>query len=228
MQLNLRSPTGRNEIPFEDSLQPTHIRTTILQTSMRLFQANGYVGTSLECIALESSCSMTALHEEFTDRMGIFGAIVSDVVEQELQLRIHKAGNATDLGTVLMETGRQIVSLSETSDLLFLYQLTVWESAAAPELASAFFEYGPRRLSVRIAKQIMDDCEQCGIQAEVTRAISNWMATLLYAQVHLRCLNRVLSASQEQMTHEAISFLLDAVLQNAQASRNSLIGRSRA
>ncbi|WP_114430968.1 TetR/AcrR family transcriptional regulator C-terminal domain-containing protein [Phyllobacterium bourgognense] len=193
---------------------------------MRLFQVNGYVGTSVECIALESSCSMTAVHEEFTDRIGIFGAIVSDVVEQGLQLRIHKDDNAIDLGTVLMEHGRQIVSLSETSDLLFLYRLTVWESAAAPELASAFFEYGPRRLSVRIAKQIMNDCEQFGIQADVTRAISNWMATLLYAQIHLRCLSRVSSASQEQMTHEAIGFLLDAILQNARASRNNPIGRS--
>jgi TetR/AcrR family transcriptional regulator, mexJK operon transcriptional repressor len=109
----------------------------IIDVATDLFLREGYGSVSLERIARDARVSKRTLYQRFTDKAGLFKAVVHRIVEQLRPKNDARFFEGGDLKTILLRLAKVILDASLTPDALALHRVIVAEATRFPDLAAA-------------------------------------------------------------------------------------------
>jgi AcrR family transcriptional regulator len=95
----------------------------------------------METIARDAHVSMRTIYNEFGGKAGLFGALIRRCSDQF----IHSLSDEGPLEEVLLAFARRFIFRITRPDVLRLRAILIGESTRFPDLATQFYEQGPRR-----------------------------------------------------------------------------------
>jgi len=116
-------------------------RDRLLDAALQLFLQHGYGNLSMEAIARDARVSLRTIYSQFGGKAGLFGALISRCSDQFI-------GSLSDdepLEEALIQFGRQFLYRVTRPDVLRMRAILIGESPRFPDLATLFYENGPRR-----------------------------------------------------------------------------------
>jgi TetR/AcrR family transcriptional regulator, mexJK operon transcriptional repressor len=116
-------------------------RDRILDSANRLFLEHGYGNLNIKMIAQDAHVSMRTLYNEFDGKAGLFGALIRRCSDQFN----HSLTEEFPLEQTLLAFARQFIFRITRPDVLRLRAILIGESTRFPDLATQFYEHGPRR-----------------------------------------------------------------------------------
>lgn len=124
-------------------------RQQILDAALRLFVANGYLGTSTDQIAAASSVSKQTIYRYFVDKNGLFTALITDVSDRihnpfdELTDAMRSAPNAETAIKLLAEQFARSIMSPRVQEIR---RLVLAEAIRFPDLGRLYWQRGFERV----------------------------------------------------------------------------------
>ncbi|MDP3331126.1 MAG: TetR/AcrR family transcriptional regulator [Methylococcaceae bacterium] len=132
-------------------------RDRLLDAALQLFLEHGYGDLSMETIARDARVSLRTIYNEFGGKAGLFGALIRRCSDQFI-------GSLSDdfpLEEALVVFGRQFLYRITRPDVLRMRAILIGESPRFPDLATQFYEQGPRR-TLNHLRQFFSRQQQAG------------------------------------------------------------------
>lgn len=123
-------------------------RDRLLDAALQLFLEHGYGNLSMETIARDARVSMRTIYSQFGGKAGLFGALIGRCSDRFI-------GSLSDdypLEEAMVEFGRQFLYSITRPDVLRMRAILLGESPRFPDLATQFYEQGPRRTLEHLAQ----------------------------------------------------------------------------
>lgn len=129
-------------------------RKKILDAALAAFVANGYVGTSTDQLAAAASVSKQTIYKNFSDKKGLFNALITDVGErihnpfEELEAAMRTAPGAESAVRLLAEQFTRSIMNPQVQEIR---RLMIAEAPRFPELGRLYWERGFERVLESVA-----------------------------------------------------------------------------
>lgn len=123
-------------------------RDRLLDAALQLFLEHGYGNLSMETIARDARVSMRTIYSQFGGKAGLFGALMRRCSDQFI-------GSLSDeypLEEAMVQFGRQFLYRITRPDVMRMRAILIGESPRFPDLATQFYEQGPRRTLDHLAR----------------------------------------------------------------------------
>ena len=131
-------------------------RAAIVAAARTAFFAQGYGATSMSSIAATVGGSKTTLWSHFRSKEELFAAVVDDIVERYgAALSIDLPPDAP-VAPTLERFAAALMATILSAPIVDLHRLVTGEAARFPELATVFWERGPKRGKGRLAAYFAD------------------------------------------------------------------------
>ena len=117
-------------------------RAEIIAVAKRWFDEHGYAGTNLSDLARELGGSKRTLWSHFASKADLFGAVVDDLAKRVEPLALDLGDG--ELRAELKRFANGFVRAVTSDEVLLILRLVVAESARFPEIATTFWDRGPR------------------------------------------------------------------------------------
>jgi AcrR family transcriptional regulator len=176
-----RMAVADNRPEGSDGDRSARKRKAILEAATEIFLKEGYLGASMDEIALLSQVSKQTIYKQFTSKEALFLEIVasltnagSDVVHNERPL----PGVHDDVAAYLQDYAYRQLTVVLTPRLMQLRRVVIGEAGRFPELGRALYESGPRRAMAAMAAAIgrLADSGLLDIDSATTAASHfNWL-----------------------------------------------------
>jgi len=122
-------------------------RERLLDAAQQLFMKHGYGNVGLEIFAKEARVSLRTVYNQFDGKAGIFGALIRRCSDQFIGgLKIDG-----DIQAALTSFGAQFLFRITRPDVIRIRAILLAESPRFPDLASQFYEQGPRLTHTHLA-----------------------------------------------------------------------------
>lgn len=112
-------------------------REQILDAAVDLFAANGYGRVTVDEIALRARVTKRTIYAYLGDKAEVFAAVIE-------RFRLRAVHELTQVGDSLEDAAAAIVHVLHADDAVAMHRLMIGECRQFPELASRFYESGPR------------------------------------------------------------------------------------
>ncbi|MEQ1531421.1 MAG: TetR/AcrR family transcriptional regulator [Methylococcales bacterium] len=122
-------------------------RDRLLDAALQLFLEHGYGNLSMETIARDARVSLRTVYNEFGGKAGLFGALISRCSDQF----IGSLSDECDLEEALNSFAQQFLYRITRPDVVRMRAILIGESPRFPDLATQFYEHGPRRTLTHLA-----------------------------------------------------------------------------
>lgn len=116
-------------------------RDRLLDAANLLFLEHGYGNLSMETIARDAHVSLRTIYSQFGGKAGLFGALISRCCDQWLD----SLQECDGLEETLTSFSRQFLFRITRPDVLRTRAILIGESPRFPDLATQFYEHGPKR-----------------------------------------------------------------------------------
>lgn len=126
-------------------------RDRLLDAALQLFLENGYGNLSMETIARDARVSLRTIYSQFGGKAGLFGALIRRCSDQF----IGSLSDDCELEEALIIFARQFLFRITRPDVLRMRAILIGESPRFPDLATQFYEQGPRRTLGLLAQFFM-------------------------------------------------------------------------
>jgi len=116
----------------------------LVHTAGALFLKNGYTKVSLESIARQAHVAVRTIYVKFGGKAGLLSA----ALEQRRDSFFGSGEMLADqrpLKQIVDSFGERFLDLMASPDVIAMQRVVMAEAADNPELASTFYEHGPRR-----------------------------------------------------------------------------------
>ncbi|WP_445369219.1 TetR/AcrR family transcriptional regulator [Methylomonas sp. BW4-1] len=133
-------------------------RDRLLDAALQLFLENGYGNLSMETIARDAQVSLRTIYSQFGGKAGLFGALIRRCSDQF----IGSLSDDCELEEALTNFARQFLFRITRPDVLRMRAILIGESPRFPDLATQFYEQGPRRTLGLLAQFFMRQ-QQAGL-----------------------------------------------------------------
>ena len=143
----IKKPTGRRR-PKEAQ------RKAILDAAASAFFESGFEGTSVDAIIKRVGGSKRAVYANFGSKRDLFVAIFRENVEQAVAILESEELRGHDLRSTLEEFARRLLQLLMSPTTVLLFSLAIGEARRFPKLATDFFESGPDRVMLQLAREL--------------------------------------------------------------------------
>ena len=123
-------------------------RASIVAAATSAFLEKGYLGTSMEEIAIMAAVSKQTVYKHFADKDRLFSEIVIHIVNDAadtVQAEVLGLEESMDIERDLREVARRQLQLVMQPRVLKLRRLVISEASRFPELGRTFYERGPAR-----------------------------------------------------------------------------------
>ncbi len=137
-------------------------RDRLLDAALQLFLENGYGNLSMETIARDARVSLRTIYSQFGGKAGLFGALIRRCSDQF----IGSLSDDCELEEALTNFARQFLFRITRPDVLRMRAILIGESPRFPDLATQFYEQGPRRTLGLLAQFFMRQ-QQAGLITEM-------------------------------------------------------------
>lgn len=129
-------------------------RRAMLDAATELFLEKGFERTSLSDVVDRSKGSRSTLYEHFGSKEGLLRAMV-----EEATARVWHAANWDDIPSAvsedgLVEMGCRLVRAVTAPEAVAVFRIVVAEGHRVPEVATLFFDLGPRILKGQMAERL--------------------------------------------------------------------------
>jgi TetR/AcrR family transcriptional regulator, mexJK operon transcriptional repressor len=133
-------------------------RLQIRQAAVAAFLRNGYVGTSMDDVAVAAKVSKQTVYKHFGSKEELFVAILEATVGDVMDEVFERVGAARErrggLEEELLTTGRRLIALIMQPELLALRRLMTGEASRFPQLGEIWWRGGPARLAAGLAERL--------------------------------------------------------------------------
>lgn len=137
-------------------------RDRLLDAALQLFLEHGYGNLSMETIARDARVSLRTVYSQFGGKAGLFGALIRRCSDQF----IGSLSDDSPLEEALLSFARQFLFQTTRPDVLRMRAILIGESPRFPDLATQFYEQGPRR-TLELLKQFFIRQQQAGYIADI-------------------------------------------------------------
>ncbi len=130
-------------------------RRRILDGALDVFVANGFVGTSTDQIAAAASASKQTIYNYFTDKEGLFTALileVGDTIDDPFERMVESMRGASDADSAVRMLATQFTRSIMNTRVQQIRRLVIAEAARFPELARLYWERGFERVLNSVAE----------------------------------------------------------------------------
>ena len=131
-------------------------REAILDIARQSFLEHGYAATTMSGIAAQLGGSKGTLWSYFASKQVLFEAVLeraTDEFRDELSLILQRTG---DVRAALLRFSRQFLRKLTQPDAIALFRLVVAEAGRFPEVGEIFYERGPGRTRMLLARYMAD------------------------------------------------------------------------
>jgi len=132
-------------------------RKAIFDAATTVFLRSGYLGASVDEIALLADVSKQTIYKQFTSKEALFVAIVKGLTSDAGDI-VHDAipdlAPGGDLAAYLEDYAWRQLSIVLTPRLMQLRRVVIGEVGRFPELGKALYESGPQRAMAAMAGAI--------------------------------------------------------------------------
>ena len=161
-----------------DVLAPTQARTqsaspkrdAIVAAAAELFLEHGFGDVSMDTIAAMAGVSKRTVYSHFENKAKLFEGIISDVCAVgDFVGRDFDEDVSVPTGPpehVLTQLGLDFVGFVTSSESVALNRLVMAEGSKFPELGKTFYNYGPGRLSQKLAEYLEDQTAKGVLRVE--------------------------------------------------------------
>ncbi len=122
----------------------------ILNAATELFLEKGFQGASMDAIARLAGVSKQTVYSHFQNKEALFAACISHKVAEHGFDEKEEVGEG-DLRTALLSVARRFLGLLFDPEVVAVYRVVMSESASQPQIASLFFDHGPKRTKVAVS-----------------------------------------------------------------------------
>lgn len=129
-------------------------RQAILDAALRVFTANGYLGTTTDQLAAAASVSKQTLYKYFHDKEGLFTALittVSDRIHDPFQELTAAMGTAPDSEAAVRILAEQFAHSIMSAQVQQIRRLVIAEAARFPDLGRLYWQRGFERVLASVA-----------------------------------------------------------------------------
>jgi AcrR family transcriptional regulator len=112
---------------------------------------NGFVGTSIDEIAVAADVSRQTIYNNFKSKEALFQALAERFVEQTVGPLLDPAIADADLDATLRDLASRWLSLVLQPSSLAMHRLVISEGQQFPQLMRQLYELGARRTHVHLA-----------------------------------------------------------------------------
>jgi AcrR family transcriptional regulator len=176
-----RMAVADNRPEGSDGDRSARKRKAILEAATEIFLKEGYLGASMDEIALLSQVSKQTIYKQFTSKEALFLEIVtsltnagSDAVHKDSPL----PGVGDDVAAYLQDYAYRQLTVVLTPRLMQLRRVAIGEAGRFPALGRALYESGPKRAMAAMATALGGLAESGLLDiADATTAAShfNWL-----------------------------------------------------
>ncbi len=121
-------------------------REAIMSGALSLFLDKGFVGASVDEIALHSGVSKQTVYKHFGDKESLFSSVVIDTIGrfgEPFFREVEDSRETSDLDKTLISLGHTLLQTVLMPDVIQLRRLIVSEVARFPDLGRHYIEQGP-------------------------------------------------------------------------------------
>ena len=115
----------------------------LIDVAAQLFLSNGYTRTSLEAIARAARVAVRTIYVKFGGKAGLLDAVLLSRRGEYFQVR-DMEHDPRPLREVVDDFARQFFDLLCNEQLIAMQRVVIAEAPGNPELASTFYDAGPR------------------------------------------------------------------------------------
>ncbi|MEJ2610162.1 MAG: TetR/AcrR family transcriptional regulator [Candidatus Thiodiazotropha sp.] len=148
----------------------------ILNAATKLFLAKGFQGTSMDAVAREAGVSKQTVYSHFANKETLFVACI-DAKVAHYGFDEAAGVDDSDLRQALLTIVHRFTDLLFDSEVVAVYRVVLSESTGQPQLASLFFDNGPKRTKSAICEFLRQQVAKGRLRIPKER--------LLYATVQL-------------------------------------------
>jgi AcrR family transcriptional regulator len=127
-------------------------RQIIFDAARHAFAADGYAATSTEELARRAGISTKTLYRLFPAKAALFEAMVADRLDRQLSDVQLRGVDHDDIAEALTAALLACAELALDPEVVALQRIVLQESAAFPDLATAFYRNGIARTSAALAR----------------------------------------------------------------------------
>lgn len=162
------------------------LRAAILEAASEVFLQEGYQGASIEAVIDRVGGSKRAIYSHFGGKQELFAALVAEASSKVIGAASPGNVEGKDIEDTLRTIGLQLSRVLMAPTTLGLYRAVMAEGPRQPDVARAFFENGPGRVSARLA-QLLEQFAARGVIsiADGQRAAERFIG-MLRDDVHLQ------------------------------------------
>ena len=177
----MASEAGTTDPTPEGGGRTARKRAAILEAATTVFLRSGYLGSSMDEIALLADVSKQTVYKQFTSKETLFVEIVAGLTHGAGDL-VHgvlpEPAPDDDLGAWLEDYAYRQLSIVLTPRLMQLRRMVIGEANRFPELGKALYESGPARAMAAMAAafRVLGDRGQLKIDDAAAAASDfNWL-----------------------------------------------------
>ncbi len=144
--------TEHSQTANAQSLEPkdrsTRKRRTITEAATALFLERGYLGTSIDQIAVSAGVSKPTVYRFFADKDALLEDIVLDTLDRAgdpFRAKLPGLTDSENLAADLQKLARSYIAMVTQPSVLQLRRLVIGASHQLPELARAYYERAPEQ-----------------------------------------------------------------------------------
>ena len=151
-------PTSALELPGRPPVtgdRSTRKRQAITEAATALFLERGYLGTSVDQIALHAEVSKPTVYRFFADKEQLLTEIVLGSLDRRgnpFRTELAALAQTNDLSADLRNLGREYIKIVTQPTGLALRRLVVGASHQLPELAKAYYDRAQEQTLAALAK----------------------------------------------------------------------------
>jgi TetR/AcrR family transcriptional repressor of mexJK operon len=177
-----KADNARNDQPAsEDGGRTARKRKAIFESATTIFLRDGYLGASMDEIALLANVSKQTVYKQFSSKEALFIEIVAGLTNagsDRVHVDIPELTPGGDLHAYLEGYAYRQLSIVLTPRLMQLRRVVIGEAGRFPELGKALYENGPKRAMAAMATMFRGLADRGLLRiddAGVAASHFNWM-----------------------------------------------------
>lgn len=151
----VRSVSAKKPNFAEEAGNSARRRRAILEAAMKSFLKNGYLGTSMDEIAMLAQVSKQTVYKQFSNKESLFVEMVTNMTDAAAD-RVHKdapeLAHSHEIAEYLQLYAFRQLSVVLTPQLMQLRRLVIGEVTRFPKMARILYERGPQRAIASFAR----------------------------------------------------------------------------
>lgn len=119
-------------------------RLKMLDAAMNIFARQGYMGASLDAIALEAGVSKPTLYQYFGNKEKLFEAVLQQASDQIL-MPFSDSAESDSMVSSMVDWSRNYANMALSPAILSLNRLVMGEVERFPQIGKHYYESGPQQ-----------------------------------------------------------------------------------